>query len=786
MATADAPAAAMARLTTDFSDSTALSRHQQIHARLELEILDVREEVARLKGELRRDQDPARMGVIQKQIAHLMQQINAIREKAAEAEAIVKSITQDVQRLDVAKRNLTRTMQTLERWSMLKHAHRQLKELIPTKRYRDMASSLSAVVQLFEPLKPLTTISEVADVFRAAEADRRTVQEMVNTEMETFFRNDPNHPPDLRVVTEAALVVDVLGGDYRKHIIERYITLQLAEYRRIFRSTDEAGQLDNVPRRYAWFRRVLKHHDDENAALFPAGWEVTRLLVASFAEQTRVDLANVLGRGVGDVNVFLDALQATLDFEAAFARRFNIPFQDVTAGGLNSSSNTKWTISSIFDSHFGTYVDAQDKALAEMMSQYRGARSRSSLEGTLQETENAGPTILPSSTELFYFYGQTLEQCSKYTNGEPVAKLARIFAKWLKIYNDEVLLAALKREPAIRRSLEGRSSLADVKTACMVLNTAEYCANTSMQLEDRLKDKVKDELRESIGFSDERDAFTATKAQCIATMLRELETACDPAFAAILKTPWRDLENVSGRSAYIVDLVGSIKEVAECVRTRIESKKYIRNFADKAVGLVIARFTQAVIKSRPLKKIGAEQILLDVQAVKACLLDLPEPHPENSSNGYTKYVTKNTGQLETMLKVILAPDDPPEGFVQNYCLLIGDRSFTNFQKILDLKGTARADQQKLVDIFLSVTGTKDDLADTSFLTGLDMDPGNERAQHAPQSPAIQNLGTGSVLPSLLSRSSTDYSPDGSRADTPKAFGDFRRFVSTFGKRDGYM
>lgn len=269
-----------------------------------------------------------------------MQQINAIREKAAEAEAIVKSITQDVQRLDVAKRNLTRTMQTLERWSMLstssptwwnaleltaEHAHQQLKELIPTKRYKDMASSLSAVVQLFEPLRPLTTIAEVAEVFRAAEADRRAVQEMVNTEMEAFFRNDPNHPPDLRVVAESCLVVDVLGGDYRKHIIERHIQLQLAEYRRIFRSTDEAGQLDNVPRRYAWFRRVLKHHDEEHRSLFPASWEVTRLLVASFAQQTRVDLANVLGRATPDVNVLLDALQATLDFEAAFARRFNMP-----------------------------------------------------------------------------------------------------------------------------------------------------------------------------------------------------------------------------------------------------------------------------------------------------------------------------------------------------------------------------------------------------------------------------------------------------------------------------
>ena len=74
--------------------------------------------------------------------------------------------------------------------------------------------------------------------------------------------------------------------------------------------------------------------------------------------------------------------------------------------------------------------------------------------------------------------------------------------------------------------------------------------------------------------------------QCITVILRELEGACEPAFAAILKTPWMHLENVSGRSAYIVDLVGSIKQIAEGVRARLESKKYIRNFADKAVGCV--------------------------------------------------------------------------------------------------------------------------------------------------------------------------------------------------------
>jgi hypothetical protein len=92
------------------------------------------------------------------------------------------------------------------------------------------------------------------------------------------------------------------------------------------------------------------------------------------------------------------------------------------------------------------------------------------MEGVMsRESEDAPvPTVLPSSTELFYFYGQTLEQCGKYTTGEPMRRLAKVFAKWLKIYSgvsaeseerevspefpkvltllpDEVLLAGLKK-----------------------------------------------------------------------------------------------------------------------------------------------------------------------------------------------------------------------------------------------------------------------------------------------------------------------------------------------------
>lgn len=78
-------------------------------------------------------------------------------------------------------------------------------------------------------------------------------------------------------------------------------------------------------------------------------------------------------------------------------------------------------------------------AILDMLSAYRGLKSRSSLEGAIQEeTDAPSPTILPSSTELFYFYGQQLEQCEKYSKGETMKKLSQVFAKWLRIYAGEI------------------------------------------------------------------------------------------------------------------------------------------------------------------------------------------------------------------------------------------------------------------------------------------------------------------------------------------------------------
>ena len=88
-------------------------------------------------------------------------------------------------------------------------------------------------------------------------------------------------------MTQACLVVDVLGTDFRSHLIDRYVTLELREYRRIFRTNDEAGQLDNISRRFAWFRRLINNHEMEQGRAFPSQWRVGWFLLAKFAEITR-------------------------------------------------------------------------------------------------------------------------------------------------------------------------------------------------------------------------------------------------------------------------------------------------------------------------------------------------------------------------------------------------------------------------------------------------------------------------------------------------------------------
>ncbi|THH07754.1 hypothetical protein EW145_g3172 [Phellinidium pouzarii] len=680
-----------------FPDEASLSQLEVIQIRLAQDAEALHVEINSLRNELQRIQDPQKMQLIQEMISDLMSQMSRIREQATESEAVVRNITKDIQLLDLAKKNLTSSMTSLKRLQMLANALSQLEELVKDNKYAEVSQTLTAVKELSAPFKSCLSIPQIALLWARIQTLQGELRTRLDHDFDAFFLLDPTNPIKPALISNACLVVDVIGDDFRMHLIDRYCAIEFKEYRRIFRTSDEAGQLDNLPRRFAFFRRTLQTHDNERARIFPPEWQVGQHICA---EQVR-------------------------------------------------NSAIVWS---------NLHADTVRRALSDMLAPHRSKKPRSSLDAGPSNTESTvtPASVLPSSTELFYFYGQILEQCSKLFVGKPLLDLANLQKKWLKIYAEEVLLFSLKKPSnQSRRSSDARYDVQELENACLLVNTAEYCQVTASELEEKIIDKVAPELKDNISFQEERDLFISVVSSAILVQLRELEAAIEPSFDMMAKTLWSSIATVSGPSQYVAELTKGIDQVIDTISPLVEQKKYLRNFYDKAAGLVLALFTNALVRSRPLKEIGAEQ-------------------------------------------------DPPEGFILNYTLLVGDASFSNFQKVLDLKGTPRAEQNDLLDSFVTITSSKQELQATSFLSSLDMDlqssqqvinlasPVGSRI-HLPSMLASANSG-GSAAEGIfsalssppLSGPSTESEGSSRGGDVNQkreVFSDLRRFVSFGLRRD---
>ncbi|GAA5820917.1 hypothetical protein JCM10212_006075 [Sporobolomyces blumeae] len=701
---------------------------------LRSKVQELRLEVEVLTDLLDDDQDPVRMDEIQDLVGELLSQVTAIRDAATESEVVVRDITRDIQSLDLAKRNLVASMNALKRFQMLVNAFDQLTQLAKSRHYRETAQALGAVKQLSVYFKTFSSVERIAAVSRGVADVQRVLKAQVMKDFEDAFSSEAARASMANQLTDACLVVDALGEDAKETLLKWYSLLLLRDYRRIFGATSEAGQLDNISRRFAWFRRVLKTHEDENGNLFPASWTVGAVLTGGFSEVTKNDLKSVLAKASATlgVDLLLEAIAQSAEFERDMERKFSLLFDKVLAlsaikyGGADATS----PITSVFEPYLGIFVDAQDSVLKGMMQSFTSSRISSS------PSDNPS-AVLPSSTELFYFYREALDRCARLSVGQPLLDLCRVYRKWLKTYAEDVLGAALIKFD--RKSGEGRPNVQELQTACLVLNTGEYCLETAAQLEERLQEKIDPELRSRVSLDSEKDLFASSISSALLAILRELELSVEAPFATMARSPWKDLEFVSGESEYLSELVKACTTVVAVVREGVEQKKYVRSTCDKIVGLVLAKFLQAIMRCRPIAQTGAEQLLLDLQGLKNCLMHLVLAPGDSAPipTSYSRYVSRSTQKVDTLLKVIMTPDDPAEDFVRHYLLLIPCQSFSDFQKVLDLKGVRRADQNHLLDLFLARTSTASGLTDSSFLTQLDMDP----SPHALTSPSASGMNS---------------------------------------------
>ena len=262
------------------------------------------------------------------ELAELFQKIEGVRERAVQTEQTITEMTADIKRLDHTKRNLTLSMTALKRLQMLTTAYEQLHGLSTSRQYRECAQLLQAVIQLMAHFKSYRSIDQIATLSRNVSDLQRELLEQVCEDFEvTFAKSEVSQRRGM--LAEACLVMDALGDNARSRLVVWYCNTQLREYRQVFRGNDEAGSLDNISRRYSWFKRMIKTYDDQHAAIFPSSWRVDESLANAFCEGTREDFKGILSRSTRradgqtlDVNLLLSCLQETLDFEHSLERKF--------------------------------------------------------------------------------------------------------------------------------------------------------------------------------------------------------------------------------------------------------------------------------------------------------------------------------------------------------------------------------------------------------------------------------------------------------------------------------
>ncbi|KAI8148076.1 Vps53-like protein [Fennellomyces sp. T-0311] len=687
-----------------FPNEQSLSSLDTVLHKLEAKTDELSVEAERLTGSQSESQTGAaeELDNAKKAIQELFQKIQDIKLKAAQSESMVQEITQDVKSLDYAKRHLTHSVTVLKRLQMLVTAVDQLETMSRNKQYKESAQLLEAVIQLMQHFKSYKGVQQISELSDRITKLQKDLDSCVLREFEHGFQKDGTLTGQTWLLHDACLVATALGEKTKEKIIKRYVDLQLSDYRQIFRNAEEVSQIDNISRRYAWLKRLLKTLDEKHADIFPPQWCVTARVCEQFCNYTRSDMEQVLGASPQpDVKELLHALQLTIEFEAQLTKRY----EKLSKIGVDRQFNFTKSISSSFQPYLWVYIDAEDQTLTNMINSYVGS--------DLNADDDGSMVVLPSSTDLFYFYRETLVQCAKFSTGKPFFDLCQLFAKHLHSYCNVVLLGNVSRNEKSNISAE------NLRFITVALNTADYCCMTTAQLEEKLKEKVDEGYKEKVSLESVQDSFMSAVSACIDAAVRSIEACCDPHFQEMIQIPWSVLDTVGDQSEYVSHVQEVVKQFATVVGRTVANKRYFRTFGDRFVETFLTKYLVFVFRCKHISEIGAEQMLLDTHALKTLLMDIPLMGAEGTvtvPTSYGKLVSKGISKAETILKTVMTPTDPIDGYVENYIFLIGDSSMTNFSRILELKGVKKPDQGPLLDAFQRrIMQQPNELAENSHL-----------------------------------------------------------------------
>lgn len=247
-------------------------------------------------------------------------------------------------------------------------------------------------------------------------------------------------------------------------------------------------------------------------------------------------------------------------------------------------------ISRSFDAYMIAYVKKERQNMDNMLDDVIAE------DGSTDD--QSGLPVLSSSVNLFGYIKQSVKRCTGYSTGQTFYTLQKEYQEVLTRYGN---LLINKLPKPLNGNSDGNSNNAAranyklddddevLRMACLIVNTSEYCAETSPQLCDMVCEKIDEAYKNHIHMEAVEDAFYDVINISIRVMASGLEQRLLKHLDVMVKMSWDTWSDVGDESQYIVSIRQTCLDVVPLLK-KLLSETYFRSFCDSFVSSFLPQY----------------------------------------------------------------------------------------------------------------------------------------------------------------------------------------------------
>lgn len=633
-----------------------------------------------------------------KSLSALESCVSGIQEKAMLGEEIVKRLTTHIHELDVAKSNLTVSINTLRSMEMWLLQLRLISASFENRKYVETRDAL------LEALKYQSQFSQVTSLPRVRELSDR--QSQLCKEIEYYVRNTlfdqlTLEAIDIKELTDVCALIDLMAEDSRRKIRDKFIDRALESYSVRFRRGTEDAKLERTERRYVYIRGLLDHFSNLFTNVFPCRWCVPQELCVSFCLRTKQELDYQLQESSGKMNVIVltYVLEKTIDIERELTQMLAWR-DDFVEKEILPSYKYNGLILSAFKDHMHLFVENEDRLLESALRAYpligEGEHEFKAWNNEEEKTIGNG-AVLPLAEDIFIFISQSLKRSLRISQPDVLLEISAIWRKYLRKLSQDLLFVL--PTPAL--------SALNIRRASLIVTTARFCQTTSNDLGREIVFRS-EASEKDVAFR----LVCADFAEVYSKGIQSLVSGLGAVVAPLLNTygsenfiTSRELNSeglpTHEESRLIRTLSAAVQNFfLHCASVLPVS--ILRFVIEKLAASIIPLFVGCLYRMRKMPDEAVHIMRVDAVAFEKTVLQLPRHNDPNrfsstALTSFTKLVRREFGHLHRALKV-LQVSSTADVLAEVYyeVMLPEDRSIQNFVRLAELKDFRREDLRECI------------------------------------------------------------------------------------------